>query len=263
MRRMEQNEVRSVQLDILSAVDLFCRQNNIRYYLSYGTLLGAIRHNGFIPWDDDIDITMPYPDYKIFVNSFNHSIYRVNSVFIDDEYPYHLVKVDDIRTKLIEPTDKEVDIGINIDVSPLIGLPKNKTKAAIYFKKISFWRSIILLSKNVVRKKRSIIKQVPIELIKALPISRKFIIERIDKLSSKYSFDESDYVICVGSFNPSTEIASRDLFSQTEDHVFENRDYVIPIGWDKWLQILFGDYMKFPPEEKRKTHHEFYCYWRQ
>ena len=262
MTEMNISEIRAVQLDILSAVDEFCNKNNIRYFLSYGTLLGAIRHEGFIPWDDDIDITMPYPDYKIFVKTFCHEIYRVNSIFIDDEYPYHLVKVDDNRTKLVEPADKKIDIGVNIDVSPLIGLPSDKRKAISYFNRIDFWRSRILLAKNVLRKKRSIVKQIPIGIVKALPISRKYIIQKIDSLSSKYSFDNSTYVICVGSFNPNSEIAERKLFDHYAEHSFENRLYRIPSGWDEWLKILFGDYMKLPPEEKRVTHHEFECYWR-
>lgn len=262
MTKMDANEIRQVQLDILSAVDEFCRSNNMRYYLSYGTLLGAIRHNGFIPWDDDIDITMPYPDYRRFIEEFKHDIYRVYSVLLNPEYPYHLVKVDDKRTKLVEHTDKEIDIGINIDVSPLIGLPSDKNDAIKHFKKIDFWRSKVLLAKNVIRKKRSLIKQIPIELIKALPISRNTIIHKIDKLSSQYNFDQSQYTICVGSFNPVDEIANRSIFDSFEEHVFENRMYFIPKGWDEWLKGMFNNYMELPPVEKRITHHDFECYWR-
>ena len=140
MKTMDVNEIRQVQLDILSAVDEFCTVNNLRYFLSYGTLLGAIRHNGYIPWDDDIDITMPYPDYRIFIEKFRHDTYRVNSIFLDPEYPYHLVKVDDKRTKLVEHTAKEIDIGINIDVSALIGLPSDRSRAIKHFKKMD-WKN--------------------------------------------------------------------------------------------------------------------------
>ena len=79
MKAISQEEIRSIQIAILNSVDAFCRKNNLKYSLAYGTLIGAVRHKGFIPWDDDIDIIMPRPDYDRFVAKYKDSVYDVLS----------------------------------------------------------------------------------------------------------------------------------------------------------------------------------------
>ncbi|MFR5682857.1 MAG: phosphorylcholine transferase LicD [Clostridia bacterium] len=125
---MSLEEIKSIQLDILSQVANYCDRNGLRYFLAYGTLLGAVRHKGYIPWDDDIDIMMPRPDYMQFINSFNNEkcALRVGSHYLDKNYPYVIAKVYDTSTLCKENIDVEYSIGINIDVFPIDGLPETE-----------------------------------------------------------------------------------------------------------------------------------------
>lgn len=116
------DEMKHIQLDILKNVAKFCDENRIRYYLGFGTMLGAVRHKGFIPWDDDIDILMPRPDYLRFVKVFNKSNdrYEVKSIEIDEAYWNTFAKVFDLQTYMEEP---RITVPENIDVLILIFFP--------------------------------------------------------------------------------------------------------------------------------------------
>lgn len=123
MKKIETEEMKKLELDMLIDVAKFCDENDIRYYLSGGTLLGAVRHKGFIPWDDDIDISMPRPDYLKFVSTYNGSseFYQVQSIENNDKYWRTFAKVFDTRTYLKEdairmPKDGN---GVFIDIFPI------------------------------------------------------------------------------------------------------------------------------------------------
>jgi lipopolysaccharide cholinephosphotransferase len=122
MQQMTFNEMRTVQFNILCAVDKFCNENNLRYTLLGGTLLGAVRHQGFIPWDDDIDIAMPRPDYEKFVRTFNKTeSFLVCESWINKKYWYFgFAKIGDKRT-LLEQRDCKIKLFVNIDLFPVDG----------------------------------------------------------------------------------------------------------------------------------------------
>ena len=125
MQEISTEELKKIQLDILDEVTKFCEQKNIRMSLGYGTLLGAIRHKGYIPWDDDVDILMPYPDYKRFLKEFVG--YKDNLIVQymgnDSSYRFTFAKVYDNRTLLLEKT---IRTGVYIDIYPVIGFPKER-----------------------------------------------------------------------------------------------------------------------------------------
>ena len=114
-------EFRIHMMDILQDMQRFCEEKGLRYYLSYGSLLGAVRHKGFIPWDDDIDIWMPRPDYERFCKEYDHPHYKVLSAWTDKDYPLDFAKVHDIRTKVVEEGG-DGDWGVFVDIFILDGI---------------------------------------------------------------------------------------------------------------------------------------------
>ena len=141
MREISSDEIKQIELDILKDVAKFCDAHGLRYFLSDGTLLGAVRHKGFIPWDDDIDIMMPYKDYQQFVKGYFHEYYYVNSIEKDLSYPLLFAKVFDKRTCCNMVGDDSPHVWI--DIFPLMGLPANKLlKKNIY--KLFFMSSLYL-----------------------------------------------------------------------------------------------------------------------
>ena len=117
-RKIDVDELKRIQLDILKQVDKFCRNNDITYYLAYGSLLGAVRHKGYIPWDDDIDIVMPRPDYERFKDEFNASEknYKVRDYEIDNTFLYPSSKVEFVKSELKEFVKHPSKLGVNIDI---------------------------------------------------------------------------------------------------------------------------------------------------
>lgn len=264
MTEISLEEAKIIQMQILDAVDSFCEKNKLTYYLSYGTLLGAIRHKGFIPWDDDIDIAMPYPDYIKFCNSFKAEQYKVNHWSTDRKFYCNFAKVEDTRTILLEKITSSFQIGINIDVAPIIGLPSNLNEAKKFYGKIVFYRNCLSLKKTQFRKGRQIHKQLFLLLARSLLccIPYSTINKKIDFMCKQYLYSNSKYVICVGSFNPVKEIIEKNKLGKTIKVQFENKKYCVPAGYDAWLKQIFGDYMKLPPIEKRVSHHDFEMFWR-
>ena len=123
MREISVSESRNIQIGILEEVDRFCLINNLTYFMSYGTLLGAVRHKGFIPWDDDIDIAMPYPDYMRFCAEYSGKYYKINHWTHQPNFHCNYAKFEDTRTISKEEIVQDYTMGINIDVAPIIGLP--------------------------------------------------------------------------------------------------------------------------------------------
>ena len=283
MYKLTIEEIKTLELAILKDVASFCEQNNIRYYLSGGTLLGAVRHKGFIPWDDDSDISMPRPDYIKFVRTYNgsNSNYYVKSIEIDNMYWRTFAKVFDSRTKLIENFVKGEENGnaVFVDIFPIDGLPASWIKQQILFRqqeilnflyRSSAWKYTYSNKYKDSKSKfadikgglRTACKFIAITLFRPLPTAK--LIKVINKNASRWAFDEANYigVIVDCTYGASCEKVSKSNFVPRILFDFENEKFWGPKGYKEYLTNLYGDYMELPPINRRITHHNFEAYWK-
>ena len=267
MRELSNSEVRQYQLMIMDEVHRFCKANHFTYFLVGGTLLGAIRHSGYIPWDDDIDIMMYRDEYEHFIDAFNvvHSDYYAFTAKNIPGYNYHFCKISCQNTRLIEENISicEVPIGINIDLFPLDKLPDGINEKAI-LNRLHLWDKLMygkafswsgLASKSF--KQRILI--VFLKLIGMCTTKRK--LERLqESLAKQYeNTDAIGYSIITCHMRNQFPRLNRDA-TISQIHIFEGREYYIPSAFDEWLTSQFGNYMKLPPEDQRVTHHSFRAY---
>lgn len=282
MKEITAEELKQIELSILKDVAKFCDDNNIRYYLGGGTLLGAVRHKGFIPWDDDIDISMPRPDYIRFVTTYNgtHPHFFVKSIEIDAKYWRTFAKVFDNRTYLQEDCIRvqKKGNGVFIDVFPIDGLPNTHWKQLLLFKEQEFFNFLYHGSAWNYTKSykyadanrrfstfkgyiRTVLKFVAITLLHPLPTT--WLIKKINSNASKYSYLNATYIgaIVDCAHGATCEKIAKVEFEPRILFEFEGGWFWGPKGYHLYLSNLYGDYMKLPPPNKRVTHHDFKAFW--
>ena len=251
--------LKNTQLELLDAFKTFCNAHNLRFYLFGGTLLGAIRHNGFIPWDDDIDVCMPRDDYDKFLKLFNENDkYYLQTTDTDKYYFYHFAKLMKKNTVYNEffTQNLKTQKGIFIDIFPINGYPNNRITKLHY----NFW--LFLLNK----------KSYPLNICKTRKINRNFTYIAMTILSwvlfwwapyhlcakmrnnfmKRHQYLKSNKVIVGTNLR---KIYNRDYFVGLSDVFFEGRKMYGMGDVTKYLTKMYGDYMKLPPESERAPHH--------
>lgn len=266
MKSIDIEELKVIQMDILEVVDRFCIEHNIRYSLACGSCLGAVRHKGYIPWDDDIDIYIPREDYERFINIFPKEFenIKVASLKRDTKWNRAYAKAYDARTIMEEECKSPMIIGVGIDIYPIDNVPDSEEDWLRYNKK----RRILVFAQElkvvVPGTGRSVFKNILLRFIHLflLPFSSRNIAKYIDRYAQKNngkgynrSFECVQGIFQKHPFNSS-------LLTEFIRVPFEDRQYLIMKDFDAYLTNGFGDYMQLPPVEKRVSHHDFKAYWK-
>ena len=257
MSDKELKELQNYGLDILKEVDKFCRKNNIKYFLGEGTLLGAVRHNGFIPWDDDIDILMLREDFEKFVNNFKIKGYGIE-YFNTMKYWNVFAKVRLLKdTKFYSPqlVNLQKYTGPRIDVMPLDYFPnKHSFKEKLTIKKIEILK-ILLRNKIIpIGKKKYILGYIVWLFTRIIPYN--LLVKLTNKNMQKYNNQSCNYLINYSSeYDKSKEIFPKEYFANVKEIKFEDNQFYISPMYDKMLTQIYGDYMTLPPIEKRVVKH--------
>lgn len=261
MKQLNIDEIRKIQLDILKKVHSFCVKNNIKYFLGYGTLLGAVRHKGFIPWDDDIDIVMPRKDYEKFIREFNkeYKDTKVHAPELEKDYHYLMAKISNETTLLIEDVAYKTKIGVNIDLFPI---DNYNIKDKLMYKKQIFYGYIKNIKIIKLSKRRNLLKNILLVIGKMLTffISIKKIQSLMIKNAKKYKDKKTSHCCILITGKTANKPLLCEVFGEQMLCSFEGEKFFIPKYYDTWLKSLYGNYMKLPPEDKRISHHKFKAY---
>lgn len=256
-------KIKIIQLEIVKEIDRICQKHGIRYYLAYGTLIGAIRHNGFIPWDDDIDIMMPYEDMikfqNIAVQEMDKERFFYQCPESETEYRLTINRVRRNNTLLIEPTleGKNVHQGIFVDIYPLFAAKEGKFSRKIQIIK-GMLRALYMLDEPV--KNHGVFMKIGSGIM--LKIKSK---KSKDKTARKYltefrrkNFDKSKFVTVLDSgIKEMSTTYEKKWFGRGQLHAFEDLQLMVPEDYDKVLNTYFGDYTVLPPENERVYHHNY------
>ena len=260
----ELREIHTILLQILDWYHNFCVKNQLRYYILGGTLLGAVRHQGFIPWDDDIDVGMPRKDYERFltlVTAQANVRYVVESADGNNyKFLYPFTKIYDTHTTLIENTRYPIRRGIYIDIFPLDGAGGSLTEAKKHYLKIFSILTLFNISKIAINSHRAWYKNlliICVHLLLPTPKCAYSLIQTIKTRCKQYDFDTSASVGNLVGVWGKRELVKREYFGTPKEYKFESITVYGVEQPDKYLTHVYGDYMQLPPEEKRVSHHSY------
>ena len=272
MREIGIEELKQLQMDILSAVQEFCLDRGIIFSISCGTLLGCIRHNGYIPWDDDIDIYLLRKDYNRLVKEFPDTLggrYKFFTLERLKTWDTPFGKIFDVNTILKERENEPYEMGVNIDVFPIDAVPQDKLTWQKYDKQRRFWMNNYCMRKgglNIGRyhKERSLLGNIYVTLgkiiIRCIPL--RCLAWHMSSVAQKYNNQQSDYVFeCVFGYFSRAPF-KRSVFDNIVLTPFEDREYMAFANYDEYLTKTYGDWRTLPPIEKRITHHSFKAWWK-
>lgn len=260
-------ELQQKELEVLKHIISVCEKNGLRYYAYGGTLIGAVRHNGFIPWDDDVDILMPREDYDRFTEIASYELPDYLELRNSDSFPEHAFlfsKVHDTRTTMIGDYERNFPKrfgGVFIDIFPLDGLPNSE-----HDKNKTIKRYIKLLNlNNFVRphlpRNDSLNQKIKLRLrgLFSSLYEYNYFSNKLEVEARKVKFEDSDMVLDISSLSSGCDkyIFSREWFDSTIKLQFEDILISAPVGYDLFLRKMYGDYMLLPPENERDVHGTF------
>ena len=266
--RLALGEIHGRLKELIYYFDQFCKANSLTYYPAGGTLIGTIRHNGFIPWDDDVDFYMPREDYKKLIKypQITKDI-DVVTRFCGDKYyhPFQHCNLSDNKTIFVSHLLRwNTGKGQYIDIFPLDNVPDNDTEKEKLMRKL--YNDCRICSYSVAAKRKGgTLKDSGIRLVSSVLSHANIegVLDRIDKTAQSYNSISCKRWGPISREARDRLVWDKDWFSSTFRHKFEDIEIDVPIGYDSILRHTFGDYMQLPPENQRGNQHEIEVYWRK
>ena len=258
-------EVHAIELGILDYFVSLCKRKGLRYFVAQGTLLGAARHKGFIPWDDDIDICMPRPDYDSFLEltCCIDPPYRLVHFEADNRFRRSFTKLIDERTDTEEPGDNKNFSGIWIDIFCVDGLGNDKKTAHVLHRRnVRSCKRILFCREGLPG--RSFFEKVCDAACSAAicAVNEKWLYRQLRSVLLRTPYDESRYVgRNVDNFGE-LEVYERSLIGEMTTVLFEGRKLCAPAMFEEYLKHYYGDYHQLPPTEKRRPKHITNAKWK-
>jgi len=256
---LSKEELRELQLKltgILCEFDAFCKKHNLTYFLTAGTCLGAVRHKGFIPWDDDLDVCLPRPDYEKLTQLWNEEHpdgrYVLCRPSKNELTGVHITQIKDATTTCVYPFSEKYEIcqGIKIDVEPLDGAPSGKLAQL----KQTFFANLygLFAAQRVPTHYQPTWKKVVARIVLPVFKYKNFcykVFNFSERQVKKYNISESEYV--KWNFGAIYQVYKKDIFLPVKELEFEGRRFPVPNKYEEYLTMIYKDYMKLPPENKR------------
>lgn len=257
------DESKKIMLKILKSIDSFCRENNLNYSLNYGTLLGAVRHKGFIPWDDDVDLMMPRKDFDIFVNNYQDDKYDVLTNK-DPNWGWNYLRICDKSTIVIFDSDSEKikQHGLWVSIFPIDNVPDNKENWIKQKKQMNFYHNLSRLKRSGWTSGGGVIRNSAKFLFRWIlkPIPLDYLAEKEKRIMCKYNSVKTKFVfVRVMLYH---EIPSS-FFEEFVNLEFENNMFMSIAKYDEYLKLEYDDYMQLPPKEQRVPIHGYKAYYKE
>lgn len=260
MKKENLDKLHSIEVEILDEFVRICKKNQLEYFLIGGTLLGAVRHKGFIPWDDDLDVAMPRDDYEKFLNIAGEEMksdFCIDNFNNNEWYYLNFTKIRKKDTLFVQDFQLEYEgpKGIWIDIFPLDNVKTEKNifqdcriKFIKHLRAIAHYKSEIFLSN-----KNLIVKKIVGFVFKPIPTNK--LMQLADKLMKKDWKKNTKYFINISSqYNFHKQTMPKEKFLPAKQLEFEGKLYNVPNDYKYFLERIYGNYMELPPMEKRVTH---------
>ena len=260
-------DLQKVQFELLKKFIEVCDKNNLTYFLVGGTALGAVRHKGFIPWDDDIDVGMPREDFEKFVllqKEFDEKNYFIQTWKTDPCFVYNYAKLRDSNTTFIEDhfANHRINHGAWIDIFPIDACPDVSKNPKKFRKHVLWtWKQVFLSYLWGLRRKihrRTFFKDIGLNIVAGLFFWGNIGHYRNKKVDKKLTKIPYSTALFLGNWlgtNPKKEAMDRNIFDGVSKATFEGLEVNLPKDYDKYLSNLYGDYMTPPPADKQIGHH--------